>query len=82
MCRLISPGIVLTKQVSVKSEVSSKTKRVCVAVCMFFLCFLCFFFFFFCSSLHSCEAYVSHQRSVTVEVTSEPWRACTAREAF
>lgn len=80
MCRLISPGIVLTKQVSVKSEVSSKTKRACVAVCMFFC--VSFFFFFFCSSLHSCEAYVSHQRSVTVEVTSEPWRACTAREAF
>ena len=77
MCRLISSGIVLTKQVSVKSEVSSKTKRVCV-------CFLVFFLFFFFSppSLHSCEAYVSHQRSVTVEVTSEPWRACTAREAF
>lgn len=36
MCRLISSGIVLTKQVSVKSEMSSKTKRVCV-VCMFFL---------------------------------------------
>lgn len=35
MCRLISLGIVLTKQVSVKSEMSSETKRVCVA-CMFF----------------------------------------------
>lgn len=38
MCRLISSGIVLTKQVSVKSEVSSKTKRVCM------LGFLGFFF--------------------------------------
>ena len=47
MCRLISSGIVLTKQVSVKSEVSSKTKRVCV-VCV---CFLVFFFFFFFSSI-------------------------------
>lgn len=37
MCRLISSGIVLTKQVSVKSEMSSKTKRVCVC---------CFFFYF------------------------------------
>lgn len=74
MCRLISSGIVLTKQVSVKSEVSSKTKRVCM------LGFLGVFFS--SSSSRSCEAYVSHQRSVTVEVTSEPWRACTVREAF
>lgn len=69
MCRLISSGIVLTKQVSVKSEVSSKTKRVCV----------CVFFFFF-------HAHVKHMSVIsevlTVEVTSEPWRACTAREAF
>lgn len=71
MCRLISPGIVLTKQVSVKSEVLSKTKRLCEP-CMFFLI----------PSTRSCEAYVSHQPSVTVEVTSEPWRACTARQAF
>lgn len=40
--------------------------------------FICFLFV----SARSCDACVSHQPSVTVEVTSEPWRACTAREAF
>lgn len=68
MCRLISVGIVLTKQVSVKSEVLSKTKSP-RALCTFFL-------------QRACEAYVSHQPSVTLEVTSEPWRACTMRQAF
>lgn len=37
MCRLISVGIVLTKQVSVKSEVLSKTKSP-RALCAFFFC--------------------------------------------
>lgn len=70
MCRLISVGIVLTKQVSVKSEVLWKNKKGSVH-CVLFL-FL----------QRACEAYVSHQPSVTLEVTSEPWRACTMRQVF
>lgn len=73
MCSLISSGIVLTKQVIVKPGMS-ETRRVCVA----HMSFICFLFL----SARSCDACVSHQPSVTVEVTSEPWRACTAREAF
>lgn len=63
MCRLISSGIVLTKQVSVKSEVLSKTKRLCVP-CMFLCC--AFFLFFF---LH---AHVKHM-SVISQVLQWKW---------
>lgn len=58
MCRLISSGIVLTKQVSVKSEMSLKTKRLCVACMFFFVCFVlyCFFFLFFMLMWSICQS--------------------------
>lgn len=65
-------GIVLTKQVSIRWEMSDKTKTlsICVRTCVHLRV---------CVSVSPWETCVSHPQGVTLDMTSWPSRACAGK---